>query len=201
MLNTSPIEDGSSPRLRGTWFTPGKGRRSRRFIPAPAGNITPGKPASAPTPVHPRACGEHLTANWPARRLGGSSPRLRGTSCLARWLACCWRFIPAPAGNISVRFVAPGSVPVHPRACGEHVLRSQASQNPIGSSPRLRGTSLVVPRYIDRMRFIPAPAGNMRYKSMSSWHIPVHPRACGEHLYRQSARIGLHGSSPRLRGT
>ncbi len=50
-------------------------------------------------------------------------------------------------------------------------------------------------------RFIPAPAGNTGREAGAPPHMPVHPRACGEH----SCGLLLHGpqvgSSPRLRGT
>ena len=50
---------GSSPRMRGTRRGRRRASRSRRFIPAHAGN-TPAWSAAAGRPaVHPRACGEH----------------------------------------------------------------------------------------------------------------------------------------------
>ena len=51
------------------------------------------------------------------------------------------------------------------------------------------------------LRFIPAPAGNIRYFGLRLHSRSVHPRACGEHLGGEDGQIGDGGSSPRLRGT
>ena len=73
-------------------------------------------------------------------RVCGSSPRLRGTHPLIGRRIEAERFIPAPAGNtwIGVRSAKPK--PVHPRACGEHVVLRNPANTGDGSSPRLRGT-------------------------------------------------------------
>ena len=133
---------GSSPRLRGTCRCALAARCRSRFIPAPAGNI-PTERRNPPYPaVHPRACGEHNVVDFDFSNVNGSSPRLRGTS-LSRYLqGNKYRFIPAPAGNMSGTGGWPKGGTVHPRACGEHALPSDEA------SP----TS----------RFIPAPAGNMQ---------------------------------------
>ena len=90
---------GSSPRLRGTLAHENALLSRDRFIPAPAGNTLPWPVAAAPPPVHPRACGEHISAPPPAITAIGSSPRLRGTRRKAAHDFCPFRFIPAPAGN------------------------------------------------------------------------------------------------------
>ena len=90
---------GSSPRLRGTGFSPLPVLWAGRFIPAPAGNgwrIMTGETCET---VHPRACGERT---WNRLRVvynHGSSPRLRGTDGMTSSALCLGRFIPAPAGN------------------------------------------------------------------------------------------------------
>ena len=73
--------------------------RTRRFIPAHAGN-TAGVTASAFwASVHPRPRGEHTTAVRARTIKNGSSPPTRGT----RTDGFSWtrqdRFIPAHAGN------------------------------------------------------------------------------------------------------
>ncbi len=51
-----------------------------------------------------------------------------------------------------------------------------------------------------KLRFIPAPAGNGKHPPILPYNRPVHPRACGEWKKTTSgAAIGA-GSSPRLRG-
>ena len=93
------LNDGSSPRLRGTPTEIHAAGMVRRFIPAPAGNAPSGCNCSRPATVHPRACGER---SWTAAIVGtatGSSPRLRGTRPSVILLLEVERFIPAPAGN------------------------------------------------------------------------------------------------------
>jgi len=54
------VEDGSSPRLRGTHCYSDPLLAVLRFIPAPAGNTAHTVRGPSTTPVHPRACGEHF---------------------------------------------------------------------------------------------------------------------------------------------
>ena len=56
------LNPGSSPRMRGTRPVPYRAMGVQRFIPAHAGNTTPGSCGTFGLPVHPRACGEHSTA-------------------------------------------------------------------------------------------------------------------------------------------
>ncbi len=70
-----------------------------------------------------------------------------------------------------------------------------------GSSPRLRGTLVVVCSLGIIARFIPAFAGNTTLWSSSSFSCLVHPRVCGEHGRATDEETTHYGSSPRLRGT
>ncbi len=192
---------GSSPRLRGTRPRVLRDDQRYRFIPAPAGN-TSGRPSRRNgSTVHPRACGEHAQACSRRNFIAGSSPRLRGTRLARRAEEVVRRFIPAPAGNTRSPRPKPPRRAVHPRACGEHISSMRRPNASRGSSPRLRGTRRMrVPVEIS-WRFIPAPAGNTRFKTLKHLLPTVHPRACGEHLYRRHAPRRANGSSPRLRGT
>ena len=91
--------------------------------------------------------------------------------------------------------------PVHPRACGEHGRECLQRKTQSGSSPRVRGTCRRSSFRQHRTRFIPARAGNIGFGDNLRGANPVHPRACGEHSERPSARPGRRGSSPRVRGT
>ena len=110
--------------------------------------------------VHPRACGEHQDVDYVHIDPAGSSPRVRGTQVPALRLRRHWRFIPARAGNTSSATVYAGTISVHPRACGEHVLDAMHGRIDRGSSPRVRGTPSPVPIRPLPYRFIPARAGN-----------------------------------------
>ena len=172
---------GSSPRVRGTRSF-GYGQPScSRFIPAGAGNTTSTRQDGSAPAVHPRGCGEHnlYTAGW--ERTSGSSPRVRGTHRLARRFAW-WR-------------------PVHPRGCGEHPWPKPLRTSAGGSSPRVRGTRLRGSGVPIRDRFIPAGAGNTCARRTPYRPEPVHPRGCGEHIFRLSPARWMPGSSPRVRGT
>ena len=71
-----------------------------------------------------------------------------------------------------------------------------------GSSPRLRGTcAYVAGSPPPLVRFIPAPAGNMRLWPCQAMLAPVHPRACGEHRTNLSANsVWLLAVHPRACG-
>ena len=111
------------------------------------------------------------------------------------------RFMPARAENrLSTKCRQLNST-VHPRACGEHPVGFFCHVLPPGSSPRVRGTFKILVLVPFGARFIPARAGNIPNPAAVSRWPPVHPRACGEHLWRSLAPTSSIGSSPRVRGT
>ena len=72
-------DDGSSPRLWGTFCTFPPALVVIRFIPTPVGNIFYKFCHEIGVPVHPHACGEHQSHNLVLTIGHGSSPRLWGT--------------------------------------------------------------------------------------------------------------------------
>ena len=70
------------------------------------------------------------------------------------------RFIPACAGNRAEGRKAFLTKTVHPRVCGEQLVRLVLWHGLSGSSPRVRGTGNVPATNLYRTRFIPACAGN-----------------------------------------
>ena len=111
------------------------------------------------------------------------------------------RFIPALAGNMPLILPTSDESSVHPRARGEHDLASFHVINGHGSSPRSRGTLMMLLDSILSRRFIPALAGNMGALSVCQTVVPVHPRARGEHNGKEFPHSRDRGSSPRSRGT
>jgi len=172
---------GSSPRARGTHLPFHQPLAHRRFIPARAGNTRPGAEGHGGGPVHPRARGEHARGLVAGALLVGSSPRARGTPCVAgpEWGNA--RFIPARAGNTS------------------RICKTSPAQS--GSSPRARGTRVPEGLLGGRLRFIPARAGNTPSSTIPRSVPSVHPRARGEHFSRDKSGKPNVGSSPRARGT
>ena len=168
--------------MRGTRLERGPQSAPRRFIPAHAGNTGHQYPGTHAGTVHPRACGEHRSSSAPGSRSNGSSPRMRGTLRYAQVPAFRCRFIPAHAGNTSRWCASPRASAVHPRACGEHFAQRVVNRGKRGSSPRMRGTHTGDHQRCNTRRFIPAHAGNTRPSVGNGNRIPVHPRACGEHV-------------------
>ena len=70
-----------------------------------------------------------------------------------------------------------------------------------GSSPRGRGTLTCATCLAKLTRFIPAWAGNTRWRGSTPLPVPVHPRVGGEHNFDLRAASITDGSSPRGRGT
>ena len=167
---------GSSPRMRGIPGLPCLLHFILRFIPADAGN----------TPIQ---CHR-------VERLIGSSPRMRG---IRRPLAAGQvspRFIPADAGNTFCLATGAALFAVHPRGCGEYVIGFWHLNGFFGSSPRMRGIHVPLLARPFHLRFIPADAGNTDLPLAANGAATVHPRGCGEYVFR-----GRHaGSSPRMRG-
>ena len=131
---------GSSPRLRGTLCRAPIYRPAVRFIPAFAGNTSGLRRGPRSAAVHPRVCGEHCGKRDSRLARFGSSPRLRGTHDRRGIERQPVRFIPAFAGNTEGREGQALAQSVHPRVCGEHSSRRNATSTSGGSSPRLRGT-------------------------------------------------------------
>ena len=152
---------GSSPRARGT----------------PTKNSCTTRPAL----VHPRERGEHKLTWDKTATPDGSSPRARGTHPQRNVPVVPVRFIPASAGNTTIRFIAQLSWPVHPRERGEHIVHVDTCSPDFGSSPRARGTHRPSGFISGATRFIPASAGNTGRSRRRSPRRPVHPRERGEH--------------------
>ena len=176
------VDDGSSPRVRGTPEPVHVAHGRVRFIPACAGNSRRSGSAWSSSAVHPRVCGELAVASARIFAVAG--------------------FIPACAGNSKRRRRGRRGPTVHPRVCGELFAGGIAGgigggSSPRvrgtrrfgggfgiagrGSSPRVRGTRCGPRRLSSNRRFIPACAGNS-----AVWEMRV---------------LTCIGSSPRVRGT
>ena len=119
MAGFAPLS-GSSPRMWGTRGNLVNGHASGRFIPTHVGNTTRGPGSPCRPPVHPHACGEHVTGISVGDIVGGSSPRMWGTRVPVRRLCRRHRFIPTHVGNTKNSGFSTLARTVHPHACGEH---------------------------------------------------------------------------------
>ena len=89
---------------------------------------------------------------------------------------------------------------VHPRVCGENLLRGNEADGMDGSSPRVRGKRPPPPPGGSGRRFIPACAGKTCPGFRGKQRLPVHPRVCGENRRAAQEPTPPAGSSPRVRG-
>ena len=109
--------------------------------------------------------------------------------------------IPAYAGNTFI----PRSINIfsqdHPRICGEHCERTNASSLSTGSSPHMRGTHCKKSYYRGGKGIIPAYAGNTYPSAGIRSYTWDHPRICGEHSSVSGPSGNPLGSSPHMRGT
>ena len=192
---------GSSPLARGTRALGQPIEASRRFIPARAGNTGPPRCPCTGATVHPRSRGEHATEHRRPAPAAGSSPLARGTRRPSGREGVGVRFIPARAGNTRAEPARIYRAPVHPRSRGEHSRRRQDASGMTGSSPLARGTRDKPDRRRTTGRFIPARAGNTRYRRSPPPNKTVHPRSRGEHCGPGSGDQCAFGSSPLARGT
>ena len=194
---------GPSPRGRGTPTSNAmlEHPNQLRSIPAWAGNTVGLGLILRHGPVHPRVGGEHSLLRVSYATAHGSSPRGRGTRRQQGQLAPAGRFIPAWAGNTTIRIASSSLATVHPRVGGEHAIERETRMMHDGSSPRGRGTPSTAPVCACSYRFIPAWAGNTQYGPGVCLLISVHPRVGGEHLFAEHREHVAIGSSPRGRGT
>ena len=171
------------------------------IIPAYAGNTRCDRRGREIMRDHPRVCGEHLRAEIYCSILWGSSPRMRGTRHhrfrrgVGPWI------IPAYAGNTRLSSKKGYPSGDHPRVCGEHALFASAKADPLGSSPRMRGTPYRRSSVCLLHGIIPAYAGNTVFHGVLRSVDGDHPRVCGEHIGCGKIYGTTVGSSPRMRGT
>ena len=85
--------------------------------------------------------------------------------------------------------------------CGEHKGTQAILADGEGSSPRVRGTLLVLLVLPVHHGIIPACAGNTSCPPEPACRPRDHPRVCGEHFTLISMLLLSSGSSPRVRGT
>ena len=192
---------GSSPRTRGTAPLLRERQALIRFIPADAGNGERRAFGRRGRSVHPRGRGERIVIDSSTATNDGSSPRTRGTGVRQGLAHLRVRFIPADAGNGSRGQARSSASSVHPRGRGERAPTLDVKGYDGGSSPRTRGTVRLPLSGRNNGRFIPADAGNGRWRRPPHRRTPVHPRGRGERAPTLDVKGYDGGSSPRTRGT
>jgi len=194
--------DGSSPRVWGTYGGLDGCFPGDRFIPTCVGNIKSTCCRIRQCAVHPHVCGEHNTAAVITMAMGGSSPRVWGTCLVWNVFFQNMRVIPTGVGNMTLgagRTFAPA---VHPHVCGEHgdeVIRDGGIG---GSSPRVWGTCCGH-KYLHHKSAGSSPRvwGTCLAFPSRERRPSVHPHVCGEHEVTAHHTSAATGSSPRVWGT
>ena len=131
----------------------------------------------------------------------GLSPLARGTRLNGNRHGLSWRFIPAGAGNSPASLEYPLYIPVYPRWRGELAVDFAGVVSAGGLSPLARGTLIMTHGRPDKVRFIPAGAGNSPVASFPVVSSSVYPRWRGELFPRDCDRHRPIGLSPLARGT
>ena len=192
---------GPSPRVRGSLSRGWSMALPSRSIPACAGKPGVAGGGGRAGWVHPRVCGEASFRCGRWSQAAGPSPRVRGSPGL--WMVNDGKdgSIPACAGK-PTRRSRPASIPrVHPRVCGEALLRAQMDGEGPGPSPRVRGSPNERGLAQHREGSIPACAGKPRRRRLAVRVSAVHPRVCGEADAEAAGEPDDPGPSPRVRGS
>ena len=195
---TSP---GSSPRVRGSRFGALDTKGYIGIIPAGAGLTVIGFLHGITARDHPRGCGAHHHPLVAELRQQGSSPRVRGSLPADAKAVGDAGIIPAGAGLTATGTTRRMPAWDHPRGCGAHTTRRTGRSTWSGSSPRVRGSLLMVDGHTQNGGIIPAGAGLTTVFIVKTPFYRDHPRGCGAHVTVLCLIFTTVGSSPRVRGS
>ena len=170
---------GLSPRMRGNRYATRRRSRSRRSIPAYAGEPIVDLNEILLVRVYPRVCGG--TEGLAPRRLAvwGLSPRMRGNLLAEHQGELLDGSIPAYAGEPNKLHGKGQRQKVYPRVCGGTPTRVSRTGAGEGLSPRMRGNHDTDGDGFADKGSIPAYAGEP-YAGGSDFNSSrVYPRVCG----------------------
>ena len=128
---------------------------------------------------HPRRCGTFIEDQTDVFFDLGSSPQMRGTCCGNRFYRFFSRIIPAGTGHFTWLAAELRTLRDHPRRCGAFPKDKIRASNGTGSSPQVRGISIMPLLSSVLSGIIPAGAGHFNSGSGSSSIGRDHPRRCG----------------------
>ena len=126
---------------------------------------------------------------------------MRGSHFLFHNLLSPFGIIPAHAGLTKVMTSKKPCSWDHPRACGAHKFDIKPLTDPLGSSPRMRGSRFLAFAFFAHLGIIPAHAGLTIERRVALSADRDHPRACGAHAASSPTVFQTLGSSPRMRGS
>ena len=175
------LPPGSSPLSRGILSSAPCCEFGQRIIPALAGNTFGESGQEREVGDHPRSRGEYSEGGSIPFPPLGSSPLSRGIRPFLGLRPRIPRIIPALAGNTRVQVTPATKWKDHPRSRGEYPIPGFPKVSSVGSSPLSRGIRADRYKLIDRLRIIPALAGNTTSLSVITYLQTDHPRSRGEY--------------------
>ena len=191
---------GLSPRVRGNPRCSTRAGRSRRSIPACAGEPRAGPGIGGREAVYPRVCGGTVSSASAMAWARGLSPRVRGNLAVWATWASSAGSIPACAGEPRWQSSGTDIQGVYPRVCGGTwggVIRRAAAW---GLSPRVRGNPLTTGPRERQFGSIPACAGEPGHRHAGGFVNQVYPRVCGGTGVVGFQHIAGAGSIPACAG-
>ena len=132
------------------------------IIPAGAGHFFDSLAFGLYSGDHPRRCGAFGARFASTGAIPGSSPQVRGIFFIHVFFLCSHGIIPAGAGHFRLGYRDIIADEDHPRRCGAFYRDGSVSGVKLGSSPQVRGISLL---RVFKQAFngiIPAGAGHFR---------------------------------------
>ena len=191
---------GLSPRVRGNHAVLIQNHQIDGSIPACAGEPLVPEYQRPRGTVYPRVCGGTslciLSVSWRS----GLSPRVRGNPWYPNTNGLEARSIPACAGEPPSASSASPGARVYPRVCGGTGSRPRWPMRMTGLSPRVRGNRPKRRGHLQRVRSIPACAGEPSAAPSMLSRTAVYPRVCGGTRRLSTHRWSCRGLSPRVRG-
>ncbi len=146
-------------------------------------------------------CGAASSGGASFAATAGRSPRVRGSHHPRGRRSARAGSIPACAGQ-------PGAAPsraaqlwVDPRVCGAAAHAGRGERQPVGRSPRVRGSRRWSKRAALCNGSIPACAGQPTARWRCAGSAEVDPRVCGAAAVRLLSVLAGVGRSPRVRGS
>ena len=177
---------GLSPRVRGNRPAFPSASCMPWSIPACAGEPCTSCETWCRTWVYPRVCGGTLHVVRDLVQNLGLSPRVRGNLSFYQTGSMPSRSIPACAGEPRSGRLWPFVRWVYPRVCGGTQDATYRKLLANGLSPRVRGNREDVDLHVDKLRSIPACAGEPRLRQCLNRCSRVYPRVCGGTVAAQS---------------
>ncbi len=132
------VNDGLSPRVRGSRGRDRAKPGDARPIPAGAGEPDAPVVTSITPTAYPRGCGGAQPAIMAPMVLGGLSPRVRGSPNECSFRAKVTRPIPAGAGEPRSAMSTRARSRAYPRGCGGAGAGRNPARSSRGLSPRVR---------------------------------------------------------------